>query len=104
MNMKKQRISERQLIEPTLKILSRAPSGFMSTSHLIDALEELMKPEGKDAELITDRNDTHFSQIVRNMVSHKNSPNNIIYLGYVTYDSEKKGLQITELGYKKAQE
>jgi predicted HNH restriction endonuclease len=34
-------------------------------------LERLLKPEGQDAEILTGRNDTYFSQKVRNLVSHR---------------------------------
>ena len=65
-----ERISEPQLIIPTLKLLSIYDNG-LSTSNLILLLAEIMQPSGKDVEVISGRSDTYFSQKVRNLRSHK---------------------------------
>ena len=44
------------------------------------------------------RSDTFFSQKVRNLISHKDSPNNMIAKGYAEHDAEKEGLRITNKG------
>lgn len=62
--------SESDLVIPTLIYLSSA-DGTVSTSELIEHLQDILKPEGKDAEILEGRNDTHFSQKVRNLVSHR---------------------------------
>ena len=98
MAKKPNRISETDLLSPTLEILAAQPSGEMTTSDLIVELEARMKPTGKDAELIDGRKDTYFSQIVRNMVSHKTAPGNIIAEGFVTHLGARKGLKITDAG------
>ena len=67
--MSEERISENQLIIPSLKVFSRRKEGT-TTSELIDILTEIMQPKGKDAEIIQGRNDTYFSQKVRNLRSH----------------------------------
>jgi hypothetical protein len=90
------RIGESDLLLPTLKILAAQPNGRLDTKDLIGELEEMFKPEGEDAKLLDGRHDSRFSQIVRNMVSHKDVPNNIIALGYVTY--VKPGMEITDAG------
>lgn len=67
--MRKERISEKQLIIPALKIIST--NNGTTTTDLIKALEVLLQPSGKDAEIISGRNDSYFSQKVRNLRSHE---------------------------------
>lgn len=74
--------SEEKLIIPALFELYLNPDG-MTTSMLIRALTENLKPEGTDAEILFGRNDSRFSQKVRNLISHKR------LLPYVTVS--KKG-------------
>lgn len=69
MSMQEERISENQLIIPSLKVFSRRKEGT-TTSELIKILTDIMEPKGKDAEIIPGRNDTYFSQKVRNLRSH----------------------------------
>lgn len=65
-----QRISERQLILPALYLMSISPDKSVTTSDLIKKLEVMLQPQGVDATIISGRNDTHFSQKVRNLKSH----------------------------------
>jgi hypothetical protein len=65
------RIPEVELIIPTLELLDAAPGGEMTTSEIIEALEEAFDPEGEDSEILEGRHDTKFSQKVRNLKSHK---------------------------------
>lgn len=90
------RISESDLLEPTLRLAASRPDGWISTTELIDALAAMFEPAGEDAQILDGRNDTKFSQIVRNMVSHKGSATNIIGAGYAQYING--GLQITGAG------
>lgn len=92
------RIKESDIYNPMMKILSKAPNGFLETSDLIEKLEMVMGPTGKDAQIIVGRNDTYFSQKVRNIISHKDSPSNPIYKGWVEYDSANHGLRLTTNG------
>lgn len=62
--------SERDLIVPVLELLDAQPGG-LTTSDLIERLTELLEPDGHDAEILANRQDTHFSQKVRNLVSHR---------------------------------
>lgn len=62
--------SEENLIIPALFELYLNPDG-MTTSMLISSLTENLKPEGIDAEILFGRNDSRFSQKVRNLISHK---------------------------------
>lgn len=63
------RISENELIIPALQIFSQRAKGT-STSELIKELTVIMRPIGKDAEILPNRKDSYFSQIVRNLKSH----------------------------------
>jgi hypothetical protein len=98
MPSKKDRITEADLLLPTLRLLASQPNGTMSTSELIAELTEVMKPQGDDAEILEGRNDTRFSQIVRNMVSHKDNPENIIARGFAIHTGRREGLKITDGG------
>lgn len=79
-----ERISEKQLIIPALKLMSLYPCGT-TTSELIKKLEDIMNPQGKDAEIIPGRNDTYFSQKVRNLRSHETFER----YGFAEYIEEK---------------
>jgi hypothetical protein len=98
MAKKLNRISEANLLIPTLRKLASQPNGRMSTSRLIVELEMLLEPSGDDAKILEGRHDTHFSQIVRNMVSHKTSPGNIIAEGFAIHLGPRRGLEITDAG------
>jgi hypothetical protein len=89
-------VSEPDLTLPTLRLLSLAPGGFLTTAQLIAALTEEFKPTGRDAEIIDNRHDTHFSQKVRNMISHRQ--HNFISEGLADYQESPGGLAITSAG------
>ena len=91
-------IHESDLTLPTLRLLAAAPNGFLETSQLITELEALFKPDGKDAEVLEGRNDTHFSQKVRNIISHRGSSKNPIKKGWIDYHEGSNGLKITKAG------
>jgi hypothetical protein len=92
------RITEADLLLPTLRLLNEHPNGKMTTSELIVALMEEIQPEGEDIEILDGRQDTRFSQIVRNLVSHKKVPGNIIAEGYAEHVGPRQGIRITEAG------
>ena len=91
-------VHESDLTLPTLRLLNSAPDGFLETTDLIAKLESLFNPAGKDAEIIEGRQDTYFSQKVRNIISHRTSPTNPIAKGLIDYHSDAKGLKITDAG------
>lgn len=64
------RITEKDLVLPALFLMAMQPNGIISTTKLIRELETLMKPTGIDMMVLAGRNDTRFSQIVRNLKSH----------------------------------
>jgi hypothetical protein len=92
----KPRISERELVLPTLRLLDRSNRGWMTTSDLISHLTRLFAPSGQEAEILEGRHDTHFSQKVRNMISHRTQRSSFIHRGLANHKGH--GLEITELG------
>ena len=61
-------ISERELVIPALVLIRDNPG--ISTSELISKLIVVFKPCEYDMSILDNRNDTHFSQKVRNLKSH----------------------------------
>jgi len=89
--------SENDLIIPTLNYLLLNKEAGLTTSQLIALLSQELEVSGRDAEILTGRRDTYFSQKVRNLVSHKN----LISKGLATYDGSRDGLhKITDKGEK----
>ena len=87
------RITEQQLVLPALYLMSLNSDGSILTSTLIDRLTEIMRPQGQDAEILDGRNDTYFSQKVRNLKSHST----LLNKGYATHIPE--GFRLTDRGY-----
>lgn len=92
------RVPESDLVRPVLQALADSPTGFLKTSNLIAAMEAQFAPEGEDAEILEGRSDTKFSQKVRNLVSHREGGGGLEAMGYATYNSRRRGLQITDAG------
>ncbi|WP_156446864.1 hypothetical protein [Bradyrhizobium yuanmingense] len=90
------RISERAIVIPALKAAARKPDGYISTSELILELENALRPTGEDAEILKNRADTRFSQIVRNLKSHRQSATSMFARGLAI--EERDGLRITPKG------
>ena len=65
------RIEEKMLILPALYIIDRNEGA--TTSTLIEELTAVFKPNGEDAKILAGRNDTKFSQKVRNLKSHRDN-------------------------------
>ena len=85
------RISEKALILPTL-YLTKKYNGI-TTSDLIKELTKLFNPTGEDAEILAGRNDTKFSQKVRNLVSHRSHNKMALYTTFTNgiYKLTKSG-------------
>lgn len=92
------RFHESDLYIPTLRITNTSVGGFVMTSDLIEQLERIFIITGEDAEILDGRSDTKFSQIVRNMVCHRDTKSNFIAKGFAEYDATRKGIQITAKG------
>ena len=86
------RITEQDLILPALFLMSMQSDGRISTSKLIRELEILMKPTGIDMQILDGRQDTRFSQIVRNLKSHST------FEKYGYAENVDRGFRITPTG------
>lgn len=91
-------IPERELVIPALRAAAARPNGEITTSDLIDVMTVEFQPDGRDAQIVAGRNDTYFSQKVRNLVSHRPSPNSMFSKGYATYHPESESIRITAIG------
>lgn len=63
--------SENEIVTVALGVIQQ--KGSINTTELISELERLMNPTGNDTDILDGRNDSKFSQKVRNIVSHQNS-------------------------------
>jgi hypothetical protein len=90
------RIRERDLIIPALRAAAARPGGYISTADLIQVLEDEFQPDGRDAEILDGRQDSHFSQKVRNLISHRDSSTSMFKKGYAEYTGD--GIRITDAG------
>jgi len=79
-------ISEKDLILPAL-LAMRRNGGSITMSKLIDELRSSMSPKGKDLAILDGRQDDHFSQKVRNLVSHRT----LVKKGFAKYVQGKDG-------------
>ena len=79
--MRSERITETELVLPSLYLMSINPTGSISTTELIRLLTQIMNPQGLDAQMLNNRSDTYFSQKVRNLKSHDTLTKN----GYAVY-------------------
>lgn len=90
--------TEGEIRMATLVALNASLTGTLSTSQLISALESFMQPRGKDAQIALNRNDTYFSQKVRNLISHRDAGTSLVARGLVEYDAASEALTITAAG------
>lgn len=79
-----------------LLIMSVRPNGEISTSDLIEAMPAYVKLSDDHTAANASRKDSKFSQLVRNLKSHKGSKSNFIYQGYA--DDIRGGFKITDKG------
>ena len=79
-----------------LLIMSVRPDGEISTSDLIEQMPLFVKLSDEDMAVNASRKDSKFSQIVRNLKSHKNTKKNFIYQGYA--QDIRGGFKITKKG------
>ncbi|SRR6266478_3933612 len=92
------RIREKHVRIPALRAAAARKDGHISTADLIRDLSDEFAPAGEDAEILDGRNDTKFSQIVRNLKSHKNTSTSIFTRGFA--EETNDGIKITEAGRK----
>ena len=90
------RIREKHVRIPALRAMAARSDGYLPTSELIAELEARFRPAGEDAEILVHRNDTKFSQIVRNLKSHQNNSTSLVVRGYAEVVDD--GFRITPAG------
>jgi hypothetical protein len=86
------RITEKELILPSLYLLNIEEHKTLSTTYLISKLRILLKPDDEDIEIISGRSDDKFSQKVRNLKSH----NTLTNLNFCTYQDNQ--FTLTDIG------
>lgn len=93
--------SEAEVRLAALAALNTSPTGTLTTTELKDKLVNFMNPDGSDATQLQNRNDIAFTQKVRNLVSHRNSPSSLMSKGLASYDDTTSSLTITLSGKSK---
>lgn len=94
--MVRRKLSEHDLDVTVLYILNL--QGDMSTTELKANVIQMLNPEGRNLDSLVNRNDTKIEQIIRNIVSHRDVPGNIVYEGFVNYNWRNGLLSITDNG------
>jgi hypothetical protein len=79
-----------------LLIMARQKDGFASTSMLISELPDYIAIPDASLQSLAGRKDSKFSQLVRNLKSHKTTRTSFIYLGYA--QDVPGGFRITSKG------
>ena len=64
-------LSENQLVVPALIAMLNSPNGSILTSDLIDHISQQFVLDDRDLSPLLNRNDEKYTQIVRNLKSHK---------------------------------
>lgn len=86
----------RDLWKYALLIMSVCPNGEISTSDLIERIPGYVRLSGEQMSANASRKDSKFSQIVRNLKSHKSTKTNFIFQGFA--DDIRGGFKITPKG------
>lgn len=86
----------RDLWKYALLIMSVEPNGEIATPTLIDRIPEFIKLSSDHLAANASRKDSKFSQLVRNLKSHKNTKTNFIFQGYA--EDVRGGFKITSKG------
>jgi hypothetical protein len=92
-----ERVRERDLVIPALRAAANN-GGEITMTQLIEELTEEFEPSGVDAEILEGRNDSHFSQKVRNLVSHRETGTSMFTKGYAEYHAPSESIRITDAG------
>lgn len=93
-----ERIWEKDLLLPALKIINDAWNDWISTTELSNNLRDLLNPSGEDLQRLSWRRDDKFSQKVRNLKSHETLEKR----NFVRYENAK--FYITEVWIRYLQE
>ncbi len=89
-----------RILEPDVQLpalyLINLNNGRITTTELSNLLRDIMKPSGEDLEILANRSDDKFSQIIRNLTASERS---FVKNGFIARESGKnKPLHITEKG------
>lgn len=90
--------TEAEIRTEALTELANSKTGKLTTSELIQLLEDRLKPSGHDAQIADGRGDTYFSQKVRNLVSHRDQNPGLSNRGLAVYRAEDESWTITSEG------
>jgi hypothetical protein len=91
------RVTEHQVSEAVLRILAANQNGRFTIARLKELLPEFLPLSAADrAPSLTRETEEVWEQQVRNIVSHRHLPGNIVFEGYATY--EPRSLSITATG------
>jgi hypothetical protein len=91
------RVTEHQVGEAVLRILAASQHGRFTIARLKELLPEFLPLSAADrAPSPTRETEEVWEQQVRNIVSHRHLPGNIVFEGYATY--EPRSLSITQAG------
>lgn len=77
------RVGEADISRFVLDIIDNEPNRQISTTKLIAELRNRVPLSPEDEEMLDGRKDDRFSQIVRNIKSHKKTPGNLIHDGHL---------------------
>lgn len=77
------RIGEADIRNAVLNIVRNEPHTEITTTKLISELRKVVPLNPDDEEQLDGRNDDRFSQIVRNIKSHRDQPGNLIHDGHL---------------------
>ena len=94
----RQEYTEGEIRMATLVALNASRTGTLTTTDLIGILSAFMNPRGTDADIASYRNDTYFSQKVRNLISHRDNETSLMSHDFVVYEAESETLTITVKG------
>jgi hypothetical protein len=77
------RVGEADIGPDVIAIIDAEPGRQITTTKLIAELRKRIPLSAEDEEQLDGRADDRFSQIVRNIKSHRNQPGNLIYEGHL---------------------
>ncbi|HEV2897628.1 MAG TPA: hypothetical protein VGX71_07295 [Pseudaminobacter sp.] len=83
MAKKSGRVGEADIGSDVIAIVDAEPNREITTTKLIAELRTRIPLSAEDEEQLDGRNDDRFSQIVRNIKSHKKTPGNLIHDGHL---------------------
>lgn len=78
------RIGESDISKEVLDIIDNEPGRKITTTKLISELRKRIRLSPEDEKILEGRQDDRFSQIVRNIKSHRKTPGNLIHDGHLS--------------------